>query len=299
MLTDPVVAARAVGELRLFCCGVILVASSIYGATVGWWQASMQGFYAALKFPVLIFATVGGNALLNWMLAQVIGLTMSFRESWLAILMSFVIATLILAAFAPVSLFLAWSAPAVSSVDADQAYSVVLLTHVVVIAYAGVAANVRLLQLLRVLNGSREAARRVLLAWLTGNLLVGTQVSWIISPFIGSPHKPLMFIQEHPFQRNFFEYAYERGVICCARLKEKESDMNDEPAPNELPPGAINPRSVVELLLKRPRSAIGLARMPDGRRLLASLVVLIVAGATVYGLVAGTSPAENSFGSRR
>jgi hypothetical protein len=51
-----------------------------------------------------------------------------------------------------------------------------------------------------------------LLAWLAGNLLVGTQVSWIISPFIGAPDKPVMFIQEHPFRRNFFEYAFERAV---------------------------------------------------------------------------------------
>lgn len=190
------------------CCGVILAASALYGATVGWWQAPAQAAYAAVKFPVLIFATVFGNAVLNGMLAQVLGWPVAFRESLMAILLSFVVATLILAAFAPVAWLLAYSAPAPGSAAADQAYSVVLLTHVVAIAYAGVVANVRLFRWLSVWSGSRRIARRVPFAWLAGNLLVGSQVSWIISPFIGAPNVPVVFLQPHPFECNFFEYAW-------------------------------------------------------------------------------------------
>ena len=193
-----------------FCAGVVVAASGLYGAAVGWWQAPVQALYAAVKFPLLIFATVLGNAVLNGMLAQMLGAPLTFRESLGAILMSFVIATLMLAAFAPVALVLAWSAPVT-----DCGYSVVLLTHVAAIGYAGTAANVRLWHWLRQRCGNRRLAGRVLTAWLAGNLLVGTQVSWIISPFIGSPAKPVMFIQEHPFQRNFFEYAFERAVHLC------------------------------------------------------------------------------------
>jgi hypothetical protein len=201
------------------CLGVVIAASAAYGATVGWWQAPQQAVYAALKFPLLILATVAGNALLNAMLAQVLGVPLTFRQSWLAILMGFVVATLMLAAFAPVSLFLALTAP-----RTDQGYSVVLLMHVGAIAYAGVAANARLWRLLLALSGCRRRARRVLLAWLAGNLLVGTQVSWIISPFIGDPTKPVMWIQEHPFRRNFFEYAAERAQ----RLAAEHSEVTHE-----------------------------------------------------------------------
>ena len=204
-LTEP-----QAGWTRL--CGVIvLVGSACYGFSVGCWQAPLQGLYAAIKFPVLIFATVLGNAVLNGMVAQLFGTGLTFRRAFLAILMSFAIATLMLLAFVPVSLFLAFSAPPPGSAGADTAYSVILLTHVCVIAYAGVAANVRLLKLLKDISPTHQIARRVLLVWLMGNFLVGTQVSWIISPFIGSPHKPLMMIQEHPFQRNFFEYAFDRA----------------------------------------------------------------------------------------
>jgi len=189
------------------CAGVVVAGSAVYGATVGWWQAPEQAAYAAVKFPVLIFATMLGNAVLNGMLAQMLGAPLTFRESFEAILMSFVVATLLLAAWAPVALLLAWSAPAT-----DRGYSVVLLAHVAAIAYAGVAANVRLWRWLWRRCGNRRLAGRVLAVWLAGNLVVGTQVSWIISPFIGSPGTPVIFIQEHPFQRNFFEYAVERTV---------------------------------------------------------------------------------------
>jgi len=187
--------------------GLVVAGSALYGVTVGLWQSPLQALFVAVKFPMLIFATVLGNAVLNGMLAQALGAPLTFRESFGTILMSFVIAALMLAAFAPVSLLLAWSAPAT-----DCGYSVVLLTHVAAIAYAGVAANVRLWRWLWRRCGNRRLAGRVLAVWLAGNLVVGTQVSWIISPFIGSPGTPVIFIQEHPFQRNFFEYAVERTV---------------------------------------------------------------------------------------
>ncbi len=201
------------------CVGVVVSAAALYGATIGWWQAPLQAVYAAVKFPLLILATVAGNAALNAMLAQVLGVPLTFRQAWLAILMSFAVAALILAALAPVSLFLALSVP-----PTDRGYSVVLLAHVAAIAYAGVSANVRLWKLLLAVSGCRQRARRVLLAWLAGNLLVGTQVSWIVSPFIGDPTKPVMWIQEHPFRRNFFEYAAER----VERLAAPHSEERDE-----------------------------------------------------------------------
>jgi hypothetical protein len=154
-----------------FCVGVVVVASALYGATVGWWQAPLQAVYAAVKFPVLILATVFGNALLNGMLAQVLGVPLTFRQSLLAILMSFVIAALLLSAFAPVSLFLACSAPAT-----DKAYSVVLLTHVLAIAYAGVAANVRLLRLLRGVERQRPSGS-ARIAGVAGRQSIGRHAS--------------------------------------------------------------------------------------------------------------------------
>ena len=93
----------------------------------------------------MIFLTCPGNGAVNGMLAQILGSGLSFRQTALRILMSFAIAAIILGGFSPVTLFVRYSAPPLGSTNAILGHSVMLLTHVFVIAFAGVIANRRLL----------------------------------------------------------------------------------------------------------------------------------------------------------
>lgn len=188
--------------------GIITLGTGLYGAAMGWWRAPEQGLFVALKFPLIFLLTATGNALLNAMLAPLLGVNIGFRESFLAILMSFAIAAAILGGFSPLVGFLVWNAPSMGSAGSNGAYNCILPAHVAVIAFAGVAANLRLLQLLRELSGSAGAARRVLFAWLAGNLFLGSQLSWILRPFIGSPGLPVQFLRAHPLQGNFYEAVF-------------------------------------------------------------------------------------------
>jgi hypothetical protein len=85
---------------------------------------------------------------------------------------------------------------------------VIQLSLVAIIAFAGVAANLRLVQSLEQLSGDRRTARRVLVAWLAGNLFLGSQLAWILRPFIGSPDLPLVFVRPTAFQGNFYETVF-------------------------------------------------------------------------------------------
>src|SRR5215208_5597846 len=78
------------------CLGAIFVGAGLYGAAMGWWRSPLQAGFVALKFPLIILLTTVGNALLNAMLAPLLGLNLSFRQSFLAILLSFTIASAIL-----------------------------------------------------------------------------------------------------------------------------------------------------------------------------------------------------------
>src|SRR6266567_3116549 len=92
----------------------------------------------------------------NSLRAPLLGLNIGFRQSLLAILMSFTIAAAILGSFSPLAAFMIWNAPPLSA-DAHVSgvtYGIIQLTHVAVIAFAGVVANLRLVQLLRQLGGS-------------------------------------------------------------------------------------------------------------------------------------------------
>ena len=191
----------------LFHLAVIVVGTGMFGAAMGSWRAPMQALYTAIKFPLIILLTALGNGLLNAMLAPLLGVNLGVRQSLLAVLMSFTIASAILGAFSPVLAYLVWNTPPlVSGAQSNlSAHSLILLSETAMIAFAGVAANMRLLQLLRELSGSKAAARKVLLAWLAGNLLLGSQLSWIFRPFVGSPGLPVQFLRADPFHGSFFE----------------------------------------------------------------------------------------------
>ncbi|MBC8010208.1 MAG: hypothetical protein H7067_08930 [Burkholderiales bacterium] len=192
----------------LFCALVVLLGCGFYGTSVGLWRSPVQSLYTGLKIPLLIFLTCAGNALLNGMLGQILGAGLGFRQTSVAIGLSFVTAACILGAFSPLTFFVLYNTPPLASAGQATGHSITLLTHVALIAYAGIMANVRLLSLLRHFAGARGPALATLLAWLGGNLLLGTQLSWVLRPFIGSPGLPVEFLRAEPLRGNFFEAVW-------------------------------------------------------------------------------------------
>lgn len=192
---------------------VVVVGAGFFGAALGFWRDPWQALYSGIKLPLIILLTAIGNALLNVMLAPLLGLRIAFRQSFLAILASFALASAILGAFSPLAAFVIWNAPPLTP-DANNSttHAGNLLLLVAVIAFAGIAANVRLLQLLKRLAGGRGGALRVLFAWLSANLFFGSQLSWILRPFVGSPYLPVEFLRAEAFDGNFFEAVAHSAV---------------------------------------------------------------------------------------
>lgn len=192
-----------------FHIAVIVMGAGCYGAAMGWWRDPMQALYVAIKLPLIMLLVTLGNALLNAMLAPLLGLNITFRQSFLAVLMSFAITSAILGAFSPLLGFLVWNAPPMSAdVKSTAAYGLIKLTCTAAIAFAGITGNVRLFQLLAQLGRSRAVAGRVMFAWLAVNLLLGSQLTWIARPFIGTPHLPVQFFRAAALQSNFFEDVF-------------------------------------------------------------------------------------------
>ena len=124
---------------------IIILGAGIYGAAMGCWRAPEQALFVAIKFPLIILLTTLGNALLNGLLAPLLGLNIPFRQSFAAVVMSFAITSAILGAFAPLLAFAVWNAPPLTSGKAGLAtYDFILLAHVSVIALAGTVGNLRL-----------------------------------------------------------------------------------------------------------------------------------------------------------
>lgn len=177
---------------------------AIYGFTVGYWRDPLMGGYVAVKFPLLVALTLICNGLLNGLLGLLLGTGLGFRQSLLALLTAFALAALILGSLAPVTFFLAWNAPPPSSSDSARAHATYLVTHTVLIGFAGITANLHLHRMLAVKAPTPMAASATLLAWLGGNGILGAQFSWILRPFFGTPSLEVAFLRPHPFKENFY-----------------------------------------------------------------------------------------------
>lgn len=188
------------------CLTVIALGGALYGASLGLWRAPLQALYVAIKFPLLLLLTALGTALINGMLAQLLGVRMRLGASLLAVLMSFALLALLLAAFTPLMLFMLWHLPAMGGAGQTDAHRVYLLANVLVIAFAGTVATLQLRRLLTDIGGA--AGRRVLPLWLGLNCFLGAQLSWNLRPFFGSPGLPVGFLREDPFAGSFYEAVY-------------------------------------------------------------------------------------------
>lgn len=205
-------------HLVVFCIVVIVLGAGSYGATMGSWRDPLQAFYTGIKLPLAILITTAGNGLLNGMFAPLLGLNVSFRNSLMAVLVSFAITSIVLGALSPVSLFLVWNTPPLVTATqlASPQYGLLQLSLALFVAMAGIVGNLRLFPLLRHWAGNAAVARNVLLAWLAGNLLLGSQVCWVMRPFIWDPSRPVEFIGREYFHGSFFETIFQAGLRLIA-----------------------------------------------------------------------------------
>ena len=197
--------------LVAFCIAAIVIGAGSYGAVMGSWRDSWQALYTSLKLPLVILLTTLGNGLLNGMLAPLLGLNVTFRQSLAAVLVSFAITAIVLGALSPVAWFIVWNTPPLTAGTTllSPEYGFLQLTLAVFVALAGVLGNVRLLPLLRHWARNPTIARNVLLAWLAGNLLLGSQICWVLRPFIWDSKRPVEFIGPEGFHGSFFETVFQ------------------------------------------------------------------------------------------
>jgi hypothetical protein len=198
---------RRQGHLTGLCVICIVLGAGAYGAVMGSWRCPQQACYTAIKLPLVILLTTLGNGLLNGMLAPLLGLNVTFRQSLAAVLVTFAVTSLVLGALSPVALFIVWNTPPLTHMTSlsSPEYSFLQLTLTICVAVAGVAGNLRLVPLLKRWAGATATARNVLLAWLAGNLFLGSQISWVLRPFIWDIHRPVEFIGPDALQGSFFE----------------------------------------------------------------------------------------------
>lgn len=197
---------RELWSLVVFVC----FACALYGAVLAGWRSPRLSLYVAVKLPALFLGTAAFVAVFNWMIASLLGSGLSFKATVFAVFASMAIGCWILLGLVPVSLFFLLSGVSRSGTHSDLqfAHNAILMTHVFILALAGIGGNVALLR------GLRRAARPpcpttgLFCAWLAAFAFVGCQTSWILRPFVGSPFFPVVFLRPDALDRNFYEFVF-------------------------------------------------------------------------------------------
>ena len=188
----------------------VVLACAVYGAILAGWRSSQLSIYVAVKLPVLFLGTTAVVAMLNWMTANLLGAGLSFKSTVFAVFASMAIGGWILLSLAPVALFFLLSGAPYAGAHDDlrYAHNWILMTHILILALAGVGGNMALMQGLRRLVRPKCPTTGLFLAWLVAFGFVGCQMSWILRPFVGSPFYPVAFLRPDCLDRNFYEFVF-------------------------------------------------------------------------------------------
>lgn len=170
----------------------ILILGGIYGLCMGSYtgfQGSSWLFALAsmVKVPFLLLITTMLCFPALYVFGVSGGASLRARSLLAALLLAQVVLTLALAALVPVVLFF---------MTTTDYYSFVKLLHVLVWTVAGFAALRFLNGLLKKMDQQLAKNRRLMVAWMVLFALVGSQMGWMMRPFIGRPGEPFSLTRE-------------------------------------------------------------------------------------------------------
>jgi hypothetical protein len=163
----------------------ILLAAALYGFSGGSINGLHGAFRGLVKFPLLIFLTSTLCSLAWWLMARFLACGLSLRATMSNALKAFADASLLLAALAPVNLFLSRTMVLPTQNSLNE-YPLFLGLNVAFVAVCGTVAVVRQMGLMQKAQGiSLRRTSTIAAAWLAIGLFVGGQCSWYLRPFYG------------------------------------------------------------------------------------------------------------------
>jgi hypothetical protein len=188
----------------------VVFACSLYGAVLAGWRSPRLSLYVAVKLPMLFLGTTAIVAVFNWMTASMLGSGLSFRSTVFVVFASMTIGCWIMLSMVPVALFFLVSGVSYSGTHDElrYAHNLILMTHISILALAGVAGNAALLKGLRRIVRRDCPAMQLFMFWLIAFAFVGCQMSWMLRPFVGSPFYPVAFMRPDALDRNFYEFVF-------------------------------------------------------------------------------------------
>jgi hypothetical protein len=182
----------------------IVAAGSLYGAFMGSYachslERLQMVLFSAVKVPLLIFATTGVCLPAFFVFNTVAGLRDAFGRAMRAIVAGQAATALALASLAPVVRFLYLS---------GIAYRPALIANSLLFTLATLAGQHVLACHYRRLIDEHPRHRLMIRLWLALYAFVGTQMGWMLRPFVGAPDVAVTFFRDEPFSNAYVAIAH-------------------------------------------------------------------------------------------
>jgi hypothetical protein len=176
--------------------------SALYGATMGMYHSLLQAMVSAIKVPLLFLATLAICLPTLHFIGLLFGSTMKFGQSLIILLAGIALTSILLGAFAPISLLFLVS---------GSEYPFLLLMHVTIFAFCGGAGlyaiqkNFVTIRSQATDGPTASISDQMLKVWMFLYMFVGTQTAFVLSPFI--EREPAFRLFNHP-KGNFYSYVW-------------------------------------------------------------------------------------------
>ena len=204
-------AARALSGAELAALALFVCAAcAVYGVALAGCRDALLTLYVAVKLPLLFLSATLLVAAFNAVVAALLGTGLGVRDVLALVFSAMAFAGWILLALAPVAFFFSAALmPADGPPDVlRRAHNTILLAHIAALGAAGLAGNAALFAGLRRLVRPGGPVAAVAAIWIASYAFVGTQLGWMMRPFVGSPFYPTVFLREDALDRNFYEFVF-------------------------------------------------------------------------------------------
>lgn len=207
---DRIVLGNDLHALSRAAFFVTVAMSAFYGIVMGgtnFFQGSAHAFSTefvimvatAVKVPCLFLITLAIVVPPVYVSSTFAGARVRFDQMVALLLVSIAVTATVLASMGSVALFFSIT---------TRSYAFIKVLHVAFFAYAGVAGLSYLIRGYGMIINENEARPNPLLfpAWLLLYMFVGTQLAWVMRPFVGNPGMEFQLFR--PFTGNFYENVW-------------------------------------------------------------------------------------------
>lgn len=200
----------------------IVLLSGVYGIVMGSYNGVMQAVASGVKFPMLFVLSISICFPAFFILQQVLGSKLRFRQMLGIILAGFVMISLVLASFSPIVIFF--------MITGDN-YAFLKLLHVGVCSLAGFIGMKTILDALQYACEKQDVYPKIGVTvfrfWLIILAFVGMQLAWNLRPFVGNRNLPFEWFRQR--ESNFYLAVGQAAVSLVPEVAKTSSQDANSP----------------------------------------------------------------------